>query len=105
MAARPLLWPPGSPRVQHARLHRGRSRLVEGFMVQRVSGVTILLCGVATMAGGCGDSEPGHPGTGGPGACDAAWHDFQHGTELDDQLWGLAIDAVNNVYLTGYEHG
>src|SRR4051812_40392605 len=70
-------------------------------MVQRVSGVTMLLCGVATMAGGCGDNEsvakpppaltpgdpvdpgdPGHPG--GPGACDATWHDFQHGTELDD---------------------
>ncbi len=79
------------------------------------------------MAGGCGDNEPltkhpalpfgnpgapsdpGHPGAGsggpGPGACDAAWHDFQHGTELDDQLWGMAVDAANNVYITGYEHG
>jgi hypothetical protein len=59
------------------------------------------------MAGGCGDNEPvmEQPPTLPPGACDAAWHDFQHGTELDDQLWGLALDAVNNVYLGGYEHG
>jgi outer membrane protein assembly factor BamB len=56
------------------------------------------------MAGGCGGNEPVTEQPPGP-ACDAAWHDFQHGTELDDQLWGLAIDAVNNVYLTGYEHG
>jgi hypothetical protein len=84
------------------------------------------------MAGGCGDNarvlaqppglvsgdpggpsdpgapgDPGHPGTGsgGPGACDAVWHDFQHGTELDDQLWGMTIDDHDNVYIVGYEHG
>ena len=55
-------------------------------MVQRVSGVTVLLW--------AGPDEPGQPGTGsgGPAACDAAWHDFQHGTEL-------------NIYLTGDERG
>src|SRR4051812_43439654 len=101
-------------------------------MVQRVSSVTILLCSVAAMAGGCGDNtqviaqppglvpgnpgdpsnpgdpgDPGHPGTGsgGPAACDAVWHDFQHGTELDDQLWGMTIDDHDNVYIVGYEHG
>jgi hypothetical protein len=63
------------------------------------------------MAGGCGDSEPvpsgnpDAPSSGGPGVCDAVWHDFQHGTELDDQLWGMAIDDHDNVYIVGYEHG
>jgi hypothetical protein len=54
------------------------------------------------MAGGCGDDELV---TEQPPACDATWHDFQHGTELDDQLWGMAVDAADNVYLAGYEHG
>lgn len=71
-------------------------------MAQRVSGVSVLLWGVVAMAGGCGDNEPR---AGGSVACDAAWHDFQHGTELDDQLWGMTVDAANNVYLAGYEHG
>ena len=53
---------------------------------------------------GGGSGDPGS-GSGGPGACDAAWHDVQIGTDLDDQLWGMAIDDANNVYLTGYEHG
>jgi hypothetical protein len=64
------------------------------------------------LPGNPGDpGDPGNPGTGsgsgsgGPGACDATWHDFQHGTELDDQLWGMAVDAANNVYIVGYEHG
>ncbi|HEX3760963.1 MAG TPA: SBBP repeat-containing protein [Kofleriaceae bacterium] len=100
-----------------------------------MSGLTVLLFGVAVMAGGCGDNVsihspdgtgappsgpppgqpgdpgnpmgPGSPGDPGPGpsACDAAWHDFQHGTELDDQLWGMTIDDHNNVYIVGYEHG
>jgi len=88
-------------------------------MVQRVSGVIILLCGVAAMAGGCGDNslspdnpdapgnpdDAGNPDGDGPLACDAVWHDFQHGTELDDQLWGITIDDHNNIYIAGYEHG
>jgi hypothetical protein len=37
--------------------------------------------------------------------CDAAWHDVQLGTELDDTLSGLAFDADGNLYVAGFEHG
>jgi hypothetical protein len=95
--------------------------------------VSILLCVVAAMAGGCGVSglNPGSPNDAGnpadasdpgdasnpgdtstpsrggppPFSCNVVWRDFQHGTELDDQLWGMTIDDHNNVYIAGYEHG
>src|SRR5689334_18167129 len=40
-----------------------------------------------------------------PALCDTAWHDLQIGTELDDQLWGMAADANGHLYVAGFEHG
>jgi hypothetical protein len=67
--------------------------------------------------GGNGPGESSGPGPGSgsngggpievtpPPSCDIAWHDVQLGTELDDQVWGLATDASDNVYIAGFEHG
>src|SRR5512140_659190 len=85
---------------------------------------TVTACGVVLASAGCGDNRGGGNGpdasTGdvdaasgdaavdaptGPPACDLVWHDVQFGTDLDDQIWGLATDANHNVYAAGYEHG
>ena len=38
-------------------------------------------------------------------ACAPVWQDFQSGTALDDQVWGMATDENNNLYVAGYEQG
>lgn len=40
-----------------------------------------------------------------PSACEVAWHDVEIGSGLDDQLWGLALDAHGDVYAGGFQHG
>lgn len=88
--------------------------------------LTMACAAVLTSAIGCGDNRGG---AGGPDAaggtdagvdvdaavdaptdtgasvCDVVWHDFQFGTDLDDQIWGLTTDANRNIYAAGYEHG
>jgi len=38
-------------------------------------------------------------------SCDREWTDLRLGTELDDQLRGMAIDEEGNLYLAGFEGG
>jgi outer membrane protein assembly factor BamB len=38
-------------------------------------------------------------------SCNREWTDLQLGTELDDQLRGMAIDEESNIYLAGFEGG
>jgi len=87
---------------------------------------TVTACGVVLASAGCGDNRGGgngpDAGTGdvdaasgdaavdaptdtGPPACDLVWHDFQFGTDLDDEISGLTTDANHNIYVAGYEHG
>lgn len=37
--------------------------------------------------------------------CDLAWNDVQIGTDRDDEIWGLTVDANQNIYAAGFEHG
>lgn len=69
------------------------------------------------LAAGCGDNgdgfgapDAGVPDGGGgddaaAAACDRPWTGLQLGGERDDQIWGMEIDAANQLYVTGYEDG
>jgi len=89
-----------------------------------VSLTAATICGAVLAAtSGCGDNLHGggiaSPDAGvgsdsgvdgattdtGPAACSLVWHDFQSGTTLDDQVWGMATDENHNLYLAGYEQG
>ena len=65
---------------------------------------------VGRDSGGNGSGVDGAPVDGAPvdtgsAACALVWHDFQSGTALDDQVWGMATDENHNLYVAGYEQG
>ncbi len=75
-----------------------------------VLGWTLSGCAVDPAAGAPaasldGGSEAAPPPVPTGPACGAAWRDLQLGTELDDQAWGLTVDAERNLYASGFEHG
>jgi hypothetical protein len=99
----------------------------EAVMYRHASFLTTAALAALAAAAGCGDSQHNTPLPDAPAppdappdmspppdmppdetpppSCDIAWTDQQLGTELDDQVWGMATDDRHNVYVVGYEHG